>query len=315
MTRRRRLLPVAVAVALLAGLDGCRRHEPSPLDRPSTLAVVDGAPISTSEFDRFAAARLGAGAAAASAEVRSALFDQLVEERILATHATGGTAPPTDDPAAIRDAVEGFLARAAEAAPPVSDAEIEAAWSGTPDRWRLPERVRLSQLIVRTPRQAAEAARRHAGGESFASLSKSLSVAPNADRGGQVGLITRGQLPPEFEQVVFRLAPGRLSAPVAAPSGIHLFLVESRESARQLSLDEARGPIRRELERSRAEDAVRRAVERALSAARVELATEHFSFRYAGRWTTGPAAAPAPLPDPGSTPSAPGGSPTPRPHA
>lgn len=280
-----------LGLAALAPI-GCRK-EPRPIEQPGTLAVVAGRPIVRDEFDRFVRERLGSAEAdRASPEVLSALFDQLVEEEILVAKATGESKERPVDPAARRSAIERFLAKAAASAPPVGPADVEQWYAAHPERFALPERVRLRQILVRTEKEAREVEKRLAAGDPFEAVSKRWSVAPNADRGGAIGTISRGQLPPEFETAVFQLAPGRTTKAISAPSGWHVFLVEEKAVARTVPLDEVRETLREELDRERKEEASRRAIEAVRRGAAVELALDRFPFRYRGDFGGAPPPSP-----------------------
>jgi len=281
----------AAAVVLSLGLasileTGCGNRPALPLEEPGTLATVEGRPVTRDELDRFVAERLGGAATEATPDVLSSLFDQFVEEEILAsksrTPLVSGKIEARSQ--ARRSAAEAFLQRAADSAPPVTPGEVDDDYAAHPERFEFPERIRIRQIEVATEAAAREAQQRLKAGDSFIAVSKKLSRAPNADKGGMVGTITRGQLPLEFEQVVFRLKPKEWSPTVSAPSGYHIFLIESRDAARTIPLAEVREALRQELERERKEEWGRRAVSAALAVARVELAPDHFPFRYKGRW-------------------------------
>ena len=84
-----------------------------------------------------------------------------------------------------------------------------------------------------------------------------------------MGTFERGQLPTELEEEAFSLEPGRASQPIQTSLGYHVLRVDSRQPARELSLEEARGWIRERLTRERADAAVRAFVAGLLSRARV----------------------------------------------
>ena len=73
----------------------------------------------------------------------------------------------------------------------------------------------------------------------FADLSAEHSRAPNAQRGGEIGFVTRGELPKMFEDVIFALEPGQISDVVGTDTGYHLFLVEERRPPGVATLEEA----------------------------------------------------------------------------
>ncbi|MDD3806986.1 MAG: peptidylprolyl isomerase [Candidatus Marinimicrobia bacterium] len=66
------------------------------------------------------------------------------------------------------------------------------------------------------------------GTESFYSLSqKAFQDTFLRNHGGYLGFITYGDMVPEFESVVFQIAPGYLSEPFQTPFGWHVLKVES----------------------------------------------------------------------------------------
>lgn len=63
-------------------------------------------------------------------------------------------------------------------------------------------------------------------GADFAAVAAATSDdVESAPRGGLLGPLTKGVLPPEIEAQVFRLQPGQVSGPIASRFGIHLFKV------------------------------------------------------------------------------------------
>lgn len=67
-------------------------------------------------------------------------------------------------------------------------------------------------------------------GEDFAELARVYSEGPSAQQGGDLGYVSRGQLPGELEDVVFGLDVGAVSDPVRSGSGYYLFTVEDKKT-------------------------------------------------------------------------------------
>lgn len=108
-----------------------------------------------------------------------------------------------------------------------------------------PEEVRASQILVRTREEAVKAAKRIKGGADFAEVAKDISLSPDAEGGGDLGYFSRGQMPQEFDAVVFNLKAGKLSAVVETTYGYHLFLVTDRRAAHRKSDEEIGEELRR----------------------------------------------------------------------
>jgi peptidyl-prolyl cis-trans isomerase D len=68
-------------------------------------------------------------------------------------------------------------------------------------------------------------------GADFAELAMTYSEDPGtAERGGDLGFFSRGQMVPEFEQVAFDLAAGKISQPFRTQFGWHIIKLEERKS-------------------------------------------------------------------------------------
>ena len=137
----------------------------------------------------------------------------------------------------------------------VTDAEIEAYAAQHPEALQLPERVHLRQIVVANPERAL-ALRRELGPKlSFEDAALKHSLAPAARVGGDLGLVARGSLPQQLEDVCFALSPGQVSAPVPSTYGVHLFKMLERQPQRQQSLAEARATLELHLRREREREA------------------------------------------------------------
>ncbi|QKT03471.1 peptidylprolyl isomerase [Ectothiorhodospiraceae bacterium 2226] len=66
------------------------------------------------------------------------------------------------------------------------------------------------------------------GGEDFAALAKQYSSCPSGQRGGELGSFGRGQMVPEFDQVVFSAPVKEVQGPVRTQFGFHLLEVTER---------------------------------------------------------------------------------------
>ena len=84
----------------------------------------------------------------------------------------------------------------------------------------------------------------------FAELAKKRSEDPgSAANGGDLGYIGRGSMKdvPEFEEALYKLKPGEISAPVESKLGYHIIRLTAVRPAQSKSLEEVRGQIEQEL--------------------------------------------------------------------
>jgi peptidyl-prolyl cis-trans isomerase SurA len=150
----------------------------------------------------------------------------------------------------------------------VTTAEVDSFYGSNLDQLPVePERVELCHLLVRVGvdveehdrvRSLAEELKRRAeAGEDFAELAREFGTAASAARGGDLGLIGRGQVLPEFEEAVFALEPGDVGGPVRTRLGYHVIKVEEKEGdrvrARHILLTLESGEEQRRTARARAD--------------------------------------------------------------
>ncbi len=104
----------------------------------------------------------------------------------------------------------------------------------------------------RTDEQAREVAmglrKKVIDGAPFADVAKASSEEQaTAAKGGDFGLIRKGQLPPNIEKAVYALKVKEVSEPVKTAQGYYLFMVDE---VRSLTLDEGTPQIRSALEQN-----------------------------------------------------------------
>ena len=88
------------------------------------------------------------------------------------------------------------------------------------------EEVPARHILVETEDKAKELKEKIKSGGDFAALAKENSKDPGSkDDGGNLGYFGRGQMVPQFEEVVFKLNKGEVSDPVKTQFGWHLVKV------------------------------------------------------------------------------------------
>lgn len=94
-----------------------------------------------------------------------------------------------------------------------------------------------------------------AGTAKFEALAKENSQDGSAATGGELGWAAPGMFVPEFEEVMNRLAEGKISEPFASRFGLHLLQVLERKRV-ELTPAEVREQVRNQLRDSRYEEAL-----------------------------------------------------------
>lgn len=80
-------------------------------------------------------------------------------------------------------------------------------------------------------------------GDNFEALAKEYSEGPNAKKGGLLGLIEKGGMIKEIDDVIFSLKTGDVSDIVESPLGYHIFKVTEKIPARQIEFDAVKQDI------------------------------------------------------------------------
>ena len=106
---------------------------------------------------------------------------------------------------------------------------------------------RVSHILVNTLEEAQKV-KELLKKRSFAWVANRYSVDPMARRGGDLGYLTKGNMIPEFEAVVFKMKPGEVSDIVKSDFGYHIIkLVGMRKALARVTLADVREQIMNEL--------------------------------------------------------------------
>jgi parvulin-like peptidyl-prolyl isomerase len=135
----------------------------------------------------------------------------------------------------------------------VPEATMQLYFDENRERFSIPERVEIRQIVVRK-REVADGLQARLGeGADFAQLAAEHSLAPEAGDGGLLPPFARGDMPEAFD-LAFDLKPDQVSEVIESPYGFHLFELQKRLPASEPEYADVRERIMLELERERLED-------------------------------------------------------------
>lgn len=149
---------------------------------------------------------------------------------------------------------ERLIAELVKDRPPLSSQELGEYFQIHQEEYQRPVQLQARQMLLKSKAEAENIRQRLLAGENFASLARQYSLSPDRDQGGSLGLVARGELPPEFEQVLFTLKPGDISPVVHSSYGIHLFVVEKYLPAGLLPFESVEEEIRQQQQKQIAEE-------------------------------------------------------------
>lgn len=285
-----RVRPAPLLASLMAALLllACRR-EPPPA--PDVVARIAGEAVPYARFESYLARDVGDPEAVLGSDVLSELFDQFLDEQLLARLAAerGLVRAGGNRDEAARRAVDALLAAdtSADTATEPSaapTAEIARYYAAHLSDFTRPERVRLRQILTEDRAAAEQALSELAAGADFAEVARRLSRDPSAPRGGDQGVLARADLPPAFAETIFALRPGEVSRIFPADYGFHIFQVVERLPAEVTPLDRAAGEIRARLRRERSDRRMAALVAECRRRYDVEVYERNLPFDYEGSY-------------------------------
>ncbi|HYV67234.1 MAG TPA: peptidylprolyl isomerase, partial [Myxococcales bacterium] len=155
--------------------------------------------------------------------------------------------------------------------PTVTDAEVEKYYREHAKEFESPRQVRAAHVLIRVPETGGSEAedkarskvvdviRRAKAGEDFGKLAQQLSEdSGTAPRGGDLGLVSRGEVVPQFEQALFALKKGEVSPePVRTPFGFHAIKATDIQEGGRKPLKDVAGQIRSRLSAEAADRAAK----------------------------------------------------------
>lgn len=98
-------------------------------------------------------------------------------------------------------------------------------------------------------------------GKDFAQLAKKDSADPTAAKGGDVGWVVQGQMPPAVDKLIFGIGKGDVSDPVETPGGVQIFKIDDVRAEKNLTLKEATAEITQILKTDQAKKAAGQAAD------------------------------------------------------
>ena len=154
----------------------------------------------------------------------------------------------------------------------VTEDQLEQYYLENLDRYQQDEQRQARHILILSEddAEAAEALARDllariAAGEDFEALAREYSAdGGTAEQGGDLGVLTRTQLPGELGSAIFSMQEGQVEGPVRTDFGYHIVRLDRILEQGPLPLDQVRGELLSELRATRAEDAFRE-LERQLS--------------------------------------------------
>jgi parvulin-like peptidyl-prolyl isomerase len=124
--------------------------------------------------------------------------------------------------------------------------------------YKVPEQARVSEIVIRFPagdpaaRERAvskleQARSKIASGTALADVAREYSEGNAASRGGDLGMVSRGELLPALDAAVFADPPQEYPPPVILPASAHIFRVTERKAAGHKPFEEVSEDLKKRI--------------------------------------------------------------------
>jgi parvulin-like peptidyl-prolyl isomerase len=132
----------------------------------------------------------------------------------------------------------------------VSDSEAKEFYEKNKAKFKQPESVKASHILVKTEDEAKAIIKELKSlkgaelKEKFIALAKAKSTGPSASKGGDLGTFKKGQMVPEFSKAVWALKDGTITMEaVKTQFGYHIIYLEKKNAAQPISYDKVKDKI------------------------------------------------------------------------
>ncbi len=141
-----------------------------------------------------------------------------------------------------------LLQREIESKVKVSDQEIKDYYEKNKEKFAPVAQIRISQILVKTEKEAEQILEKLRKGENFAQIAKKSSIdTVSAKNGGDMGFLSKGQMDPELEAAALKLRIGEISEPVKTKSGYHIIKVTDKKSGPVVDFEKVKNLISQNL--------------------------------------------------------------------
>lgn len=129
----------------------------------------------------------------------------------------------------------------------LSDDALRLVYEKDKEKWAVPEKVRLAEVLVAagpgSEEKAREAAALARGGTRFEDVVLRYSDGPTRSRGGDMGTVGRGELVAALDAAAFTLPAGAVSDPIETRSGWHVLKIVEKLPASYRPYSEVKAEI------------------------------------------------------------------------
>jgi peptidyl-prolyl cis-trans isomerase C len=165
-----------------------------------------------------------------------------------------------------------------------TEADAKKYYEENLDKYKQKEQIRASHILVKVEKDTSDKDKKaklaeakkilaevKKAGANFEEIAKKYSEGPTKDRGGDLGLFTRGRMVKPFEDAAFAAKAGDIVGPVETQFGFHIIKVFEKTAEQQRTFDEVKDSIMTSLKARQKSKATRELLDKLKADAQVEI--------------------------------------------
>ncbi|MDD5285431.1 MAG: peptidylprolyl isomerase [Desulfuromonadaceae bacterium] len=267
-----------------AALFGCQGGTPSGVGTSGAkkegkvMAEINGNTITTGDFEReLKNLPEYLKAMADTPQGRKEMLDTMVIRELILQQATkDGLDKGPDIEEKLQDLrkrliVESFLKKKVEAGAQVSDADLQKFYEQNKDKFKAPEQMKASHILVKTEKEAKNILAQIKAGGNFEELAKKNSVDSSSAKGGDLGWFGKGSMVPAFEKAALSLKENQVSEVVKSDFGFHIIKLTGKRAAGIRPFDEVREQIKGAIMPTKQQEVFQKIKEELKKSAKIEV--------------------------------------------
>lgn len=153
----------------------------------------------------------------------------------------------------------------------VTEKELKEYYEKNTSKFKQPETMRLRLISTKDEKKAQDILAKLKEGDDFEDLAYNLSEDDYRVKGGDIGYIHKGRMLPEIEDAAFKLKAGEFSDVVNADDRWYIVKVEDKKPEHQMSFEETKGKLKKELEAERAVELNKKWIDGLRAKAKIEI--------------------------------------------
>jgi foldase protein PrsA len=153
----------------------------------------------------------------------------------------------------------------------VTEGELKGYYEKNTSKFKQPETIRLRLISANDEKRAKDILAKLKAGDDFAKVATSMSEDDYRVSGGDIGYIHKGRMLPEIEAVAFKLKVGETSGLIKSGNYWYIIKVEDRKPEHQMSFDDVKDNLKKELEAERAKELGKKWMDGLRAKAKIEI--------------------------------------------